>query len=33
MKYWGRPVDFLLLAEGSLLITDDLNGEIYRVGR
>ena len=33
MKYWGRPADVLLLADGSLLITDDLNGSIYRVGR
>lgn len=28
---WGRPVDFLTLPDGSLLITDDLNGLIYRV--
>lgn len=28
---WGRPVDFLILQDGSLLITDDLNGLIYRV--
>jgi glucose/arabinose dehydrogenase len=28
---WGRPVDFLMLPDGSLLITDDFNGSIYRV--
>ena len=33
MKYWGRPADVLLMTDGSLLITDDLNGSIYRVGR
>lgn len=27
----GRPVDVLQLADGSLLISDDLNGAIYRV--
>ena len=32
MKYWGRPADVLLMADGGLLITDDLNGAIYRVG-
>ena len=32
MKYWGRPADVLLMADGSLLISDDLNGSIYRVG-
>jgi glucose/arabinose dehydrogenase len=28
---WGRPVDFLILPDKSLLITDDFNGLIYRV--
>jgi glucose/arabinose dehydrogenase len=28
---WGRPVDVLVLADGSLLITDDEGGRIYRV--
>ncbi len=28
---WGRPVDFLMLPEGSLLISDDFNGVIYQV--
>ena len=33
MKYWGRPADVLLMNDGSLLISDDLNGAIYRVGQ
>ncbi len=28
---WGRPVDFLILPDGSMLFTDDLNGVIYQV--
>jgi glucose/arabinose dehydrogenase len=32
-KAWGRPVDFLSLDDGSLLITDDQNGVIYRMYR
>ena len=32
-KYWRRPADVLLMTDGSLLVTDDLNGSIYRVGR
>lgn len=28
---WGRPVDVAVLADGSLLISDDLNGAIYRL--
>jgi glucose/arabinose dehydrogenase len=30
-KYIGRPVDVLVLKDGSLLISDDWNGAIYRV--
>ena len=30
-KYWGRPVDVLALADRSILVSDDLNGAIYRV--
>jgi glucose/arabinose dehydrogenase len=30
-KPWGRPVDLLVLGDGSLLISDDLRGVIYRV--
>ncbi len=30
-KFWGRPVDVLVLADASVLIADDLNGAIYRV--
>lgn len=33
MKYWGRPVDVLMLADGAVLVSDDLNGAIYRVSR
>jgi glucose/arabinose dehydrogenase len=28
---WGRPVDVLSIGDGSLLISDDQNGRIYRV--
>ena len=28
---WGRPVDLLVLLDGSLLISDDLAGAIYRI--
>lgn len=28
---WGRPVDVLVLADGSLLVSDDLAGVIYRI--
>lgn len=30
-KAWGRPVDVLFLEDGSMLISDDLTGSIYRV--
>ena len=30
-NYWGRPADILVLADGSVLVSDDLNGAIYRV--
>jgi glucose/arabinose dehydrogenase len=32
-KFWGRPVDVLIMRDGSVLISDDLNGAIYRVTR
>jgi glucose/arabinose dehydrogenase len=28
---WGRPADVLAMPDGSLLISDDLAGAIYRV--
>lgn len=28
---WGRPVDVLVYSDGSVLISDDVNGAIYRV--
>ena len=28
---WGRPVDVLALPDGSLLVSDDLAGAIYRI--
>ena len=31
MRYWGRPVDVLMMADGAVLVSDDLNGAIYRV--
>ncbi len=30
-EVWGRPVDLLVLADGSLLISDDTAGAVYRV--
>ena len=30
-KYIGRPVDVLPMKDGSLLISDDWNGAVYRV--
>jgi glucose/arabinose dehydrogenase len=30
-KFWGRPVDVLQLADGSMLVADEQNGAIYRV--
>jgi glucose/arabinose dehydrogenase len=28
---WGRPVDILQMADGSMLISDDKAGVIYRI--
>jgi glucose/arabinose dehydrogenase len=28
---WGRPVDLLVLKDGSMLVSDDYNGIVYRV--
>jgi glucose/arabinose dehydrogenase len=28
---WGRPVDILMLADGSMLVSDDKAGAIYRI--
>ena len=28
---WGRPVDVLELKDGSLLVSDDYNGILYRI--
>jgi glucose/arabinose dehydrogenase len=30
-KYWGRPVDLEQAQDGSLLLSDDFNGVIYRI--
>jgi glucose/arabinose dehydrogenase len=30
-KAWGRPVDVLLLADGSMLVSDDHAGVVYRI--
>ena len=32
-KFWGRPMDVLVLRDGSVLVSDDLNGAIYRITR
>lgn len=29
--YWGRPVDVLIMPDGSLLVSDDYSGTIYRI--
>ena len=31
LNYWGRPVDVMTMLDGSVLVSDDLNGAIYRV--
>ena len=30
-KGWGRPTDLLFLPDGSMLLSDDKNGVIYRI--
>jgi len=30
-NYLGRPADLLVLKDGSMLISDDYNGALYRV--
>jgi glucose/arabinose dehydrogenase len=30
-RAWGRPVDLLVLPDGSLLVSDDRGGAIYRI--
>jgi glucose/arabinose dehydrogenase len=30
-KYIGRPVDIMQLKDGSILVSDDWNGAVYRV--
>jgi glucose/arabinose dehydrogenase len=30
-KYIGRPVDVLQMKDGSLLVSDDYNGAVYRI--
>lgn len=32
-KRWGRPVDVLVIGDGSVLVSDDQSGRIYRVAR
>ncbi|MBX3021818.1 MAG: PQQ-dependent sugar dehydrogenase [Bdellovibrionales bacterium] len=32
-KAWGRPVDVLELADGSILVSDDAAGAVYKVSR
>jgi glucose/arabinose dehydrogenase len=29
--FWGRPVDVLVMPDGALLVSDEINGAIYRV--
>lgn len=30
-KFWGRPTDVLMMPDGSMLVSDEQNGAIYRV--
>jgi glucose/arabinose dehydrogenase len=30
-KFWGRPVDVLVMPDGALLVSDEQNGAIYRI--
>ena len=30
-KAWGRPVDLLVMPDGSLLVSDDRAGVVYRI--
>lgn len=30
-RFWGRPVDLLVLPDGSLLVSDDYAGAVYRI--
>ena len=30
-KYLGRPVDVMQIKDGSLLVSDDWNGAVYRI--
>jgi glucose/arabinose dehydrogenase len=30
-EVWGRPVDLLVLTDGSMLVSDDMAGVIYRI--
>jgi len=30
-KAWGRPVDILILPDGSMLVSDDMAGVVYRI--
>lgn len=30
-EFWGRPVDVMLMPDGSVLVSDEQNGAIYRV--
>jgi glucose/arabinose dehydrogenase len=30
-KFWGRPADVFMLPDGSLLVSDDVAGAIFRV--
>jgi glucose/arabinose dehydrogenase len=30
-EFWGRPVDVQVMRDGSLLVSDDWNGALYRI--
>ena len=30
-RSWGRPVDFLVMPDGAMLLSDDQNGVVYRI--
>lgn len=30
-RKWGRPADLLVMPDGALLVSDDMNGAVYRI--
>jgi glucose/arabinose dehydrogenase len=30
-RFWGRPADVLVMADGAMLVSDDYTGALFRV--